>query len=175
MPLTNIEYGSLASSEVMNDNFEYLDNRITTVAESLTSTSSSIYSNIESVNNTFTQNNQERIEDISDLNGAVDTLNNNLNTLTNNVNSTNNAPDYSKGVSISMPYTVTKNGYVYAGVNGYDSTRFVKVNGKIVHGHCGYSGGIYVYSGSIFRVTPGDTVTCDLTMGNYYFYPMKGV
>lgn len=175
MPLTNIEYGSLASSEVMNDNFEYLDNRITTVAENLTSTSSSIYSNIESINSTFTQNNQERIEDITNLSSTVNTLNNNLNTLTNNVNSTNNAPDYNRGVSISLPYTVTKNGYVYAGVNGFDAVYYVKVNGKIVHGHSGYSGGIQVYSGSLFRVAPGDVVTCEFIYGNYYFYPMKGV
>ena len=35
MPLTHIEYGSLASSETMNDNFEYLDDRVTTVANNL--------------------------------------------------------------------------------------------------------------------------------------------
>ena len=35
MSLTNIEYGSLASSEVLNQNFTYLDNKISEVIESL--------------------------------------------------------------------------------------------------------------------------------------------
>lgn len=85
------------------------------------------------------------------------------------------APDYDKGISISLPYTATKNGYVYAGVDGVDDARYVYVNGKPVHGHCGYSGGKLVYSGSTFRVSIGDIVTCDRTYGNYYFYPIKGV
>ena len=33
MALTEIEYGSLASSEIMNNNFQYLDNRISSVSE----------------------------------------------------------------------------------------------------------------------------------------------
>ena len=86
----------------------------------------------------------------------------------------NGAPDYANAVGISLPYTVTQNGYVYAGVDGIDSYRYVKVNGKVVHGHCGYSGGKAVYSGSLFRVSPGDRITCDKTLKSYYFYPMKG-
>lgn len=35
MALTEIEYGSLASSDVMNKNFEYLDNKISDVSENL--------------------------------------------------------------------------------------------------------------------------------------------
>ena len=50
MAITRIEYGALASSELMNDNFEYLDNRISQVAESITAENSGIYSNIASVN-----------------------------------------------------------------------------------------------------------------------------
>ncbi len=50
MALTRIEYGSLASSETMNNNFEYLDNKIAEASERITSTSASIYSNIASVN-----------------------------------------------------------------------------------------------------------------------------
>ena len=35
MALTEIEYGSLASSEIMNNNFQYLDNRISSVSETV--------------------------------------------------------------------------------------------------------------------------------------------
>ena len=83
-------------------------------------------------------------------------------------------PNYSAAIGISIPYTAPSNGFVYGGVNCIDAGRYVYVNGKMVHGHCGYSGGKWVYSGSLFEVNKGDVVTCDYTSGNYYFYPMKG-
>ena len=46
MALTEIEYGSLASSEVMNNNFEYLDNKISDVSENLASNVATINANI---------------------------------------------------------------------------------------------------------------------------------
>ena len=54
MALTTIEYGALASSQVMNNNFEYLDNRITSVSNTVTSNNSSILSNIASINTAIT-------------------------------------------------------------------------------------------------------------------------
>ena len=57
MALTNIEYGALASSTVMNNNFEYLDNRISSLSEVVTSGNASIYSNIASISSTITANN----------------------------------------------------------------------------------------------------------------------
>lgn len=168
MPLTHIEYGSLASSETMNNNFEYVDNRVTTVANNLTTIASGINSNIASLSSTFSQANEDMASDISDLETYAQTLRSDF-------DSQNNAPDYSQKVAITMPYTVEANGYVYAGVEGIDSAKYVKVNGNIVHGHCGYSGGKSVYSGSVFRVSTGDVITCDKTWGShYYFYPMKG-
>ena len=53
MAITRIEYGALASSELMNNNFEYLDNRISQVSESIASENSGIYSNIASVNSSL--------------------------------------------------------------------------------------------------------------------------
>ena len=167
MPLTHIEYGSLASSETMNNNFEYLDNRATTIANNITSTSSSIYSNLASLISTFSQTTGDIETELSELTTFTQNIKNDF-------DSQNNAPDYSKGISITMPYTVGANGYVYAGIDGVDSTQYVYVNGKVVHGHCGYSGGKSVYSGSLFRVCEGDVVSVSRKMGAYYFYPMKG-
>ena len=45
MALENIEYGSLASSETMNKNFMYLDDKIANTAESIMTSISSILSN----------------------------------------------------------------------------------------------------------------------------------
>ena len=93
MPLTHIEYGSLASSDVMNDNFEYLDNRATTIANNLSQTASGINSNIASMNSTFTQKNEELQEDISDLSSD-------LTDLRNDFESKDITPDYSKAVTV---------------------------------------------------------------------------
>ena len=57
MALTKIEYGALASSSVMNNNFEYLDNRISSLSENLSSSNSGIYSNIASINALIVQTN----------------------------------------------------------------------------------------------------------------------
>ena len=167
MPLTNIEYGSLASSEVMNDNFEYLDNCITNVATNLAATNSNLNSSIANISSNFSQQNESMRTDISNLEDYAEQIRNDF-------DSQNNAPDYSLGIGITMPYTVISDGYVYAGVSGFDYFRYVYVNGGMVHGHCGYSGGKSVYSGSLFRVSSGDVVTCEAPQGQYYFYPMKG-
>lgn len=50
MALTEIEYGSLASSDVMNKNFEYLDNKISDVSENLASNVATINANIATAN-----------------------------------------------------------------------------------------------------------------------------
>lgn len=167
MPLTTIEYGSLASSSVMNNNFEYLDNRISTVAENLTSGNAAIYSSMSGMSSSFSEQIEALTSDLSDLED-------NLADLRDDFDVQNNAPDYALGVGITMPYTAEADGYVYAGVDGIDSIRYVYVNGNPVHGHCGYSGGKSVYSGSLFRVSAGDEVTVPKTKGLYYFYPMKG-
>ena len=164
MPLTNIEYGSLASSEVMNDNFEYLDDRITDVAGNLTSTSSSIYSNIASLSTTLSGQSEEIASDLQDLKTYTEDFKDEF-------DSVNNAPNYSQGIGITLPYSALANGYVYAGVDGME---YVYVNNMPVHGNCGYSGGKWVYSGSLIRVSTGDIITSSNASGNYYFYPMKG-
>ena len=70
MALTEIEYGSLASSDVMNNNFEYLDNKITAVSENLTSNVATINANIATANT------------------SISTLGENVNKLVENLNTT---------------------------------------------------------------------------------------
>ena len=63
MSLTNLEYGSLASSETLNNNFNYLDNRITTLSNSTVSGMATVNSNIASIN-----------ASLSSLNDSVDDI-----------------------------------------------------------------------------------------------------
>lgn len=168
MALEHIEYGSLASSETMNNNFNYLDNRISGLADVHAGDKSSIYSEIANINNTISEQGSSLASDINDLEDYAEAIRNDF-------DSQNNAPDYASGIAITLPYTVENDGYVFAGLNGLDNIRYVYVNGKKVHAHCGYGGGKQVYSASVFRVSPNDYVTCDAALGEYYFYPMKGV
>lgn len=72
MALQEIEYGSICASSILNDNFEYLDDRISSYASSITT----LQSNISSVNST--------------LNGRINTTNSNLSDLSDAVHQTIN-------------------------------------------------------------------------------------
>ena len=168
MSLTHIEYGSLASSAIMNDNFEYLDNRVTTVANSLTSSASSISSNIASLNSTFSQATEELASDISELETYAQNLRNDF-------DNHNNAPDYSNGIRITLPYTVETDGWAYARIYTADSVLSVYVNGKpVLARSASQYGGVSSQGSSIFRVSIGDEITTNGSLQEAYFYPMKG-
>lgn len=164
MALTHIEYGSLASSEVMNDNFEYLDNRVTTVANSLTSTASSINSNIASLNSSFSETTEELSSDLSDLELEVDVFRSDFDTQ-------NEAPKYSNATSIALPYTAVSSGYVYVKVQSVNGVLSVFINeNPVLYGQCS---GIQIVQGGLFRVSAGDEVTITGNCQEANFYPFK--
>lgn len=78
MALTEIEYGALASSEVMNNNFQYLDNRISTVAENLVSANAGTSSNIASINSTISSMSEEINSNLEDINSEIEDITSNL-------------------------------------------------------------------------------------------------
>ncbi len=61
MALITIDYGALASSEVMNNNFSYLNQRISDVSDTVVTNNSSMLSNISTLSNLITEiNNSAR-------------------------------------------------------------------------------------------------------------------
>lgn len=78
MALTEIEYGALASSEVMNNNFQYLDNRISSVAENLVSANAGTSSNIASINSTISSMSEEINSNLEDINSEIEDITSNL-------------------------------------------------------------------------------------------------
>ena len=79
MDLKIIEYGSLASSEIMNNNFSYLDEKIEYSNSNLNTSISSLLSNIATINN--------RLNDLSTaLADAIETSNSNIEEYTGCVN-----------------------------------------------------------------------------------------
>ncbi len=58
MALTNIEYGSVASSEVVNNNFQYLDDKISSVSQSLNTNVTTLSGSISSLSAIVSSNNE---------------------------------------------------------------------------------------------------------------------
>ena len=82
MALTEIEYGSLASSEVMNNNFEYLVNKISDVSENLASNVATINANIATANTSISTLGQNVNKSVEDLNiNLTEAFTNNTNNL----------------------------------------------------------------------------------------------
>jgi hypothetical protein len=68
MALTNIEYGSVASSKVLNDNFNYLEDKIEDYSKNIASDKASLTSLINSqISTTFTQLSTKITESIQAL------------------------------------------------------------------------------------------------------------
>ena len=67
MTLTTIEYGSIASSEVMNENFSYLDGKISDSVSNINTSISSITSNIATINSRITGVSEDVNTDIQEL------------------------------------------------------------------------------------------------------------
>ena len=173
MPLTEIEYGSLASSAIMNDNFEYLDNRITTVAGDLTSATTSIYSNIASMNSSFSEQNESMASDIDDLEDDIVSLRSAL-------AAQNYIPNYSSAIAINY-----SNGDA-AGFDGWlaiklfssiaDVNSYVKINGVAVGGlGTGSASGGVDASACMVIVSSTDVITWNnMTTINFYKIPFLG-
>ena len=106
MALTNIEYGSIANSKVLNDNFTYLEKKMdnyTTDLESVEGAlTSAMNSQFETLSLGLKENTEELQADIDDLTESVtknkeevdDAIANVYNWIT---------PDYTKGVTVSYP------------------------------------------------------------------------
>lgn len=72
MSLTEIEYGSLASSAILNQNFQYLDDRISSLAETHTTDVAGISSNIVTINNSITDYNEQTNSNVEEINTKLD-------------------------------------------------------------------------------------------------------
>ena len=130
MALINIEYGSLASSETMNKNFMYLDDKIAETSENIMTSISSILSNIATINTR-----------LGELSNNIDTSSNTLNVKLENyktktkklVNEACMVPNWSGCISISLgsSYKSPSNGYILL-MTTTRSAGNITINGKSV-------------------------------------------
>jgi len=128
MSLINIEYGSLASSEVMNQNFSFLDEKLDDVFGELESKIASITSNFATLNS--------RLNDlVGEINDAVSDYTNKLDLLKIDMQAALDkvimAPNWNAIYNISnlSSYESMQNGYLLISVK--DSTHgYLKINDR---------------------------------------------
>lgn len=166
MALINIEYGSLASSETMNSNFQYLDDKISDVSSSFTTSISSVSSNIATVNSNLS-NLSDRLDDTADeLEGLIEEANTSVTTSL-------MLPDWSGCISISKPneYEVPANGYVLINPQAQGSGNLI-INDVTVY--LKYRGHENDNSAQLvpYPVKKGDIVTCNVNIIAVYFLPV---
>ncbi len=170
MALTNIEYGSLASSETMNTNFQYLDNRISTVVENNISANAVINSNIATLNSSISSLS-------SSVNGSIANINNSIDELEGKIDEISFLPDYTKAFSIPSPYTATMDGYVYAyawcasGTEG--ASMYIDDFQIILNGGLNNREGAHGPS-ALAPISKGATFTTSGNIQIRTFIPMKG-
>ena len=113
MALINIEYGSLASSETMNNNFSYLDDRISDSNTAVNTSISSILSNIATINTRLNELSSDVEDELDELDTKVEGYKTKLKLL---VSKAATAPSWTGLSAVTITagtsYTVTSNGYL---------------------------------------------------------------
>ena len=175
MPITNIEYGSLASSETLNNNFSYLDDKIATTSTSINSSISSILTNIATLNSRISTLSNSLDSQIATLNQKVETYRSKTKSLVSKANMLPNWLDcQSITVSSSQNYVPTENGYAIlmpeSAESGTISLNGVSVNFK-------HRGNIYDNSAelTIIPMKKNDTLAVTIAIKYAYFVPVASV
>lgn len=172
MTLVKIEAGSNASSSTLNNNFNYLDERITdeiseistTLASKISTLETSITSQYETLLNNFTSQ-------IGNIENSLEDTSNSLNNVIANI-----APNYSSATTISSGWTAAKYGWLSCECqSSANYVGYVNVNGVMVARDYQISGDSRAgthYSLSMAFVSKGDVVT--FSNSTVKFYPCKG-
>lgn len=171
MALENIEYGSLASSETMNKNFSYLDNKIAETHDSIMTSISSILSNIATIN-TRLSDLSEGIENTSEtLESKIENYKTKTKELVNKVAMLPKWTDCSAiTFQVNTVYNVPSNGYLLLHPNSSTSGNLM-VNNYAVKFKAGTGWGSLV----AIPVCESDVVTCSVGMNSVYFLPVAEV
>ena len=173
MQLTNIEYGSLASSALLNNNFIYLDEKIAETNTNLNSSISAILSNIETINTRLTQVAENAINSHSNLELSInDFKTKSLATF----NKITMLPNWSAITSILdlSSFTASANGYLLL-IPKNNASGKIKVNNfeftlkQITNSYDNSSELLVV------PIKKDDKVSCTVQMSFAYFLPATSI
>ena len=171
MALIDIEYGSLASSNIMNKNFMYLDNRISETSGNLNTSISSLLSNIATINTRLAELAEELSETFENFTNKLDTLKLKTEIL---VNDSTMVPDWSQCVYIAQgsQYKVSSNGFVLLNPKSNASGELT-INGVVVTLKTRANNYDNASQLITIPVREGDVVICNLECNSIYFLPTK--
>ena len=129
MTLNNIEYGSIASSDILNKNFSLLNNKISANNDVISAELSSVMSNIASINLKL----NELSDEISDahfmLISQINDLKNRIQIVINDVNL---LPEWKEIISVEklIDLNIESNGYLY--LVPQNGNAKVDINGALI-------------------------------------------
>lgn len=175
MALIDIEYGSLASSDTMNKNFMYLDEKIADTSDSIMTSISSILSNIATINSRINEISEKMSDSVTNLQAKLEDYKTKTKNL---VNTATMVPNWRNCASISLnvgaKYTAPSNGYILLAPETISEGNLT-VNGKTIvyktiNGQ--YDNGSQLV---VFPVYNGDVVSSTVEYLNAYFVPAKQV
>ena len=173
MALINIEYGSLASSETMNKNFMYLDDKLADTSESIMTSISSILSNIATINSRLNEISETTNDSLEALAAKVEDYKSKTKHL---VNKATMLPDWTYCVSIleTTTYTAPSNGYILL-VPESAASGNLAINGQSVVFK--FRNNSYDNSAQLISIplSAEDVVSSEVGFLNAYFLPVKEV
>lgn len=160
MALTHIEYGSVAKSDTINNNFTYLEDKITETSETLLSSINSLSSNISAVNTSLNQLSETLNSSLETLDGKVEEYKTKTKLL---VNKALNIPNWSgitEAEGSNCTYTAPANGF-YLLILSAEAGCVITLNENSINpNNTGFM---------IIPVKSGDVLTASENVYNVYF------
>lgn len=169
MALINIDYGSLASSDTMNKNFLYLENRISESVEDLNTSISSLLSNIATINTNVSNLSETLSNKVTQINSTIDDLKTRTEII---VNNSTMVPNWKKCTYLSSinNYVAPSNGYLLM-IPFSDAVGDITVNNIVfsfkLKAH------VDDHSAQLVSmpVKKGDVITCTTSLISAHFMP----
>lgn len=174
MALINIEYGSLASSETMNKNFLYLEDKITESSSSIMTSISSILSNIATINTNLSDLAETVNDYVEEFNTTLTDYKDKTKLL---VNSVSMVPNWAGCYTISLAteFNSPSNGYLLI-LPETTSTGIISINGilsfNIKEIRATYDNSSQLIS---IPVKKGDKISCSIQTITTYFLPASEI
>lgn len=174
MTLINIEYGSLASSNTMNQNFTYLDDKIDETSDSINTSISSILSNIATINSRLNEMSDEFEDSVIRLNTTIDDYKSKTKLL---IKKTNMVPDWmscsSVSIAVDEQYEAPSNGYLLLIPNSSEQLNLT-INGIEISLN-NTSSEENSSQLIVIPVLKNDLINSNLSVTNAYFLPTKEI
>ena len=164
MSLINIEYGSIASSDVMNQNFSFLEEKINNNSESVNESVVSILANIATLNLKMNDLTSEVSNYIKEISESIDNLKSDVGI---NLNKVSMVPNWNAKFTISdmSYYKSIQNGYLLlipkVGAEGDLTINERKVDINFATG-----------SLVVLPIMSGDIISSNIEFTSSYFLPV---